>query len=118
MAPLEILTWIVGTAVAIVGIYGTIAGAQKALSDARATKRPPTAYEALDQRVRYLEERDIEKDSEIQRLRSHVRRLAGVVGREVVVILDWIDGGAKPPPPTHEASVVRDLIRDVTDDAR
>ena len=116
MAPTEIITWIIGSAVAIVGIYATIVGAQKALTDARAVRRPHTAYEALDARVRHLEAADEAKGREIQRLRTHVRRLAGVLGREVTMILDWIDAGSPPPPPTRETQVVRDLIRDIARD--
>lgn len=99
---------------AIAATWGVIAGGRKALADARALKDPPaTPYEALAQRVADLEVSDMNKGREISRLRAKVDRLTGVLSREVVLILDWVDRGAAPPPPDEEARVVRGVISDL-----
>ena len=102
---------------ALATAWGLWAGGRKALADARALKMPPaTPYEALAARVTALEASDTEKGKEISRLRSQVHRLAGVLSREVVLILDWIDNGSAPPPPDRETRIVKDVINDLEKD--
>lgn len=109
---------------AFIGVLGAIAtafsmfwGGRKLMAESKALKSPPpTPYEALAARVTDLEASDQVKGKELTRLRGQVRRLAGVMSREVVIILDWIDGGAMPPPPARESRVVRELIRDIDSD--
>lgn len=116
MTGVAVLDWAIGSLVAIVGAYGVWAGGRKALADARATKTPATAYEALERRVIALETADAEKSWELSRLRSQVRRLAGVLTREVQAVLNWHDDGANPPPPDVEVERIRSVIRDISHD--
>ena len=52
----------------------------------------------------------VERQNEI--LTRNLRRLAGVMSREVVVVLDWADSGT-PPPPSREIAIVRAVIDDL-----
>lgn len=117
MTGVAVLDWILGSVTALLGAYGVWAGGRKALADARATKKPPpTPYEALANRVSVLETSDAEKSWELSRLRSQVRRLAGVLTREVQAVLNWHDDGANPPPPDVEVERIRSVIRDISHD--
>lgn len=118
MTGIDLLDWAVGALVALAGAFGVWAGARKTLADARATKQPATAYEALERRVIALETSDAEKSWELSRLRSQVRRLAGVLTREVRTVLDWVDAGTAPPPPDSEVDRIRNVIHDIQTDER
>lgn len=93
----------------------------KSWKDAQAVgKVPPTPYEVLVARVAALEEKDIAKsdridrlDGEVLNLRSTVRRLAGVLSREVASVIHWIDGGARPPAPDDEIERIKTVIADL-----
>lgn len=52
----------------------------------------------------------VERHNEV--LTRNLRRLAGVLSREVVVVLDWADTG-QPPPPSHEIGIIRSVINDL-----
>jgi len=116
MTGVALLDWAIGSLVALTGAFGVWAGARKTLADARATKQPATAYEALERRVIALETADADKGHEISRLRNQVRRLAGVLTREVQAVLNWHDEGAHPPPPDVEVDRIRSVIRDIAHD--
>lgn len=116
MTGVALVDWIVGIIVALAGAGGVWAGARKTLADARATKQPATAYEALERRVIALESADAEKSWELSRLRSQVRRLAGILTREVQTVLNWHDDGAHPPPPEVEVDRIRSVIHEINHD--
>lgn len=111
-ATLDAIIAVIG---ALATAWGLWAGGRKALADARALKAPPvTPYEALAQRVADLEVSDAKKGKEISRLRGQVDRLYGVLSREVVLILNWIDSGSSPPPPDRETRVVKEVIDELS----
>ena len=102
---------------ALATAWGLWAGGRKALADAGALKMPPaTPYEALAARVTALESADAEKGQEISRLRSPVRRLAGVLTRERQAAPNSHDDGAEPPPPDREVERIRSVIHDINRD--
>ena len=110
------------TLAGLVILWKIIAEGVKAWRDARQIGRPSTPYEALAARVVALEKADAEKSDRIDgledkvgALKASVRRLAGVLIREVAHVLAWIDRGAKPPRPDQEIKVIRELIADLTD---
>ncbi|SJN26858.1 hypothetical protein FM125_06415 [Micrococcus lylae] len=110
------------TLAGLVLIWKVVAEGVKAWRDARQIGRPATPYEALAARVVALEKADAEKSDRIDgledkvgALKASVRRLAGVLIREVAHVLAWIDRGAKPPRPDQEIKVIRELIADLTD---
>ena len=110
------------TLAGLVVLWKIIAEGVKAWRDARQIGKPATPYEALAARVVALEKADAEKSDRIDgledkvgALKASVRRLAGVLIREVAHVLAWIDRGAKPPRPDQEIQVIRELIADLTD---
>ena len=110
------------TLAGLVVLWKIIAEGVKAWRDARQIGKPDTPYEALAARVVALEKADAEKSDRIDgledkvgALKASVRRLAGVLIREVAHVLAWIDRGAKPPRPDQEIKVIRELIADLTD---
>lgn len=116
------LTPVLATIAVTVALWKVIGEGIKAWRDARQTGKPVTPYEALASRVVALEDDAAEKSERIDQLedrigalRSSVRRLAGVLMREVAHVLTWIDRGAKPPRPEQEITVIRQLIADLTD---
>lgn len=49
-------------------------------------------------------------------LRAQLRRVAAVMVREVAAVLDWVDAGASPPPPSRDMAVIRDVIQQLDRD--
>lgn len=115
MTGAPLVDWIIGAVAAVAGIFGVFAGGRKALADARSLKTPATPYEALANRVTKLEESDAEKSVELSVLRAQVRRLAGVLTREVHTLITWHESGSKPPPPDREVTVIKDVIHELAD---
>ena len=110
------------TLAGLVVIWKIVAEGVKAWRDARQIGKPATPYEALAARVVALENDAADKSDRITSLeerlsllRGSVRRLGGVLMREVAAVLAWIDRGAKPPRPEQEIKVIRELIEDLTD---
>lgn len=117
MTGYPIVDGILAAVTALLGAYGVWAGGRKALADARALKAPPpTPYEALANRVSALETSDAEKGRELSRLRQQLRRLAGVMTREVAAVVRWHDDGQHHPPPDREVTVIRAVIRELEHD--
>lgn len=103
--------------VSLGGLYAVIAGGLKARREARALGQPPpTPYEALAARVVALEQADSAKTARLDILDRSVRRLAGVLTREVAAVLTWIAGGSRPPAPDAEIAVIRAVITDLEGD--
>lgn len=114
-------------------LYGGFVGARKTLKDAKATgaKSETVAgtpvdlsepFKILVNRVTRLEEADESKSkkiSELRReqdhLRATVRRLVGVLTREVAHVVQWISSGANPPSPDSELEVIQSVINDLKD---
>ena len=98
----------------------------KSWRDAKQVGRAPaTAYEILEARLVKLEIADEEKsgriddlDAEVLDLRRAVRRLAGVLTREVASVLTWITSGARPPAPHEEIAFIRSVITDLERDQK
>ena len=116
------LTPVVATIAVTVALWKIVGEGIKAWRDARQIGKPTTPYEALAARVVALEDDATEKGNRIDELetkvgalKASVRRLAGVLLREVAAVLAWIDRGAKPPRPDQEITVIRQLIADLTD---
>lgn len=110
------------TLAGLVVLWKIVAEGVKAWRDARQIGKPSTPYEALAARVVALEDDAAEKarridglEGKVGALKASVRRLAGVLIREVAHVLAWIDRGAKPPRPEQEIQVIRELIADLTD---
>lgn len=113
---------IIAIVAALVALWKIAGEGIKSWRDARQVGRPQTPYEALAARVVALEKADTEKSGRIDgledkvgALKASVRRLAGVLIREVAQVLSWIDRGAKPPRPEQEIKVIRELIADLSD---
>lgn len=113
---------ILATVAVLVALWKIVGEGVKAWRAARQIGRPETPYEALAARVVVLERADTEKacriddlEGQVGALKSSVRRLAGVLIREVAHVLAWIDKGAKPPRPEQEITVIRELIADLSD---
>ena len=123
------LTPIVATIAVTVALWKIIGEGIKAWRDARQIGKPTTPYEALAARVVALEDdatataterrkdarRIDDLEDQVGALKASVRRLAGVLLREVAAVLTWIDSGAKPPRPDQEITVIRQLIADLAD---
>ena len=116
------LTPVLATIAVTVALWKIVGEGIKAWRDARQIGKPTTPYEALAARVVALEDDATEKGNRIDELetkvgalKASVRRLAGVLMREVAAVLAWIDGGAKPPRPDQEITVIRQLIADLAD---
>ena len=116
------LTPVLATIAVTVALWKIVGEGIKAWRDARQIGKPTTPYEALAARVVALEDDATEKGNRIDELetkvgalKASVRRLAGVLLREVAAVLTWIDRGAKPPRPDQEITVIRQLIADLAD---
>ena len=116
------LTPVVATIAVTVALWKIVGEGIKAWRDARQIGKPTTPYEALAARVVALEDDATEKGNRIDELetkvgalKASVRRLAGVLLREVAAVLAWIDRGAKSPRPDQEITVIRQLIADLAD---
>ena len=116
------LTPVLATIAVTVALWKIVGEGIKAWRDARQIGKPTTPYEALAARVVALEDDATEKGNRIDELetkvgalKASVRRLAGVLLREVAAVLTWIDKGAKPPRPDQEITVIRQLIADLAD---
>ena len=116
------LTPVLATIAVTVALWKIVGEGIKAWRDARQIGKPTTPYEALAARVVALEDDATEKGNRIDELetkvgalKASVRRLAGVLLREVAAVLAWIDRGAKPPRPDQEITVIRQLIADLAD---
>lgn len=111
--PAEAVPWLAIPA-AIFGLWKLAWEGLKTIKEARQVGRAPqTPYEALAERVVALERSDAKKTERLDLLESSVRRLAGVLTREVAAVLSWIAGGSRPPAPDAEITLIRSVIADL-----
>lgn len=108
-----LVEWAVGIILSIAGAWAAWAAGRKSMREAEAVADPRTPYDALADRVMYLEERDREKDALLSRLTWRINELTSTLHGPVAHILDWIDQGAPPPPPAEQIRLAREAIRDL-----
>lgn len=117
MTGIEFVDWIIGSVVALAGVFGVIAGGMKMMAEGQKLKsQPETPYSALSERVEKLEQADASKGKEISRLRSQLYRVVGVLTREVSTLIAWHESGAPPPSPDKEIAVIKSIINDIIKD--
>lgn len=113
MTGLSIIEWGAGVLLTVAGIWTAWWAGKKSKAEAEAVTEPRTPYEALADRVMYLEERDREKEHHITRLSRRLDSVTAALHGPVAHILDWIDQGAPPPPPADQIRRAREAIRDL-----
>lgn len=117
MTGVELFDWIIGSVVALAGVFGVVAGGMKMIAEGRILKQAPkTPYDVLSNRLEKLELSDEEKSKDLSRIRSQVYRLAGVLTREVSTLINWHESGRVPPPPDREVAIIKEVIHEIKED--